>query len=75
MAIFHSIIAFALALTVLAKTTDPSIPPEDQIDPYADPQNDPYNPMGYIATNWLTGLSTGPYCLFFFFLFPVDNVF
>lgn len=28
-------------------------------DPYADPQNDPYNPLRYITSNALTGISFG----------------
>lgn len=28
-------------------------------DPYADPQNDPYNPLRYITSNVLTGIAFG----------------
>lgn len=59
MTILRSLLSLALALSIVAAAKNANIPPEDQIDPYADPANDPYNPMGYVATNWLTGLSTG----------------
>ena len=28
-------------------------------DPFLDPKNDPYNPLGYIASDVLTGLAFG----------------
>jgi hypothetical protein len=54
-------LALALFLTIPASLAQRGnmIPSPDQIDPFTDPANDPYNPMGYIATNSLTGVATG----------------
>ncbi|ESK96060.1 integral to membrane protein [Moniliophthora roreri MCA 2997] len=41
-----------------AQAKSDSMPPRPQ-DPYADPENDAYNPLRYIASNTLTGIAFG----------------
>jgi hypothetical protein len=49
---------FAIAVTVvLAQRRTGASPPRP--DPFADPKNDPYNPLRYIATNSLTATAFG----------------
>ncbi|KAI0268259.1 RTA1 like protein-domain-containing protein [Gloeopeniophorella convolvens] len=46
----------AEALPAAAKLHRQQPPPAD---PFLDPKNDPYNPLGYIASNTLTGIAFG----------------
>lgn len=54
----HTFFFCILPLLVAASTTyaQKSSPPHLS-DPYADPANDPYNPLRYIASDTLTGIS------------------
>ncbi|KAI0318696.1 RTA1-like protein [Amylostereum chailletii] len=48
-------IGLAWASCVLAKQYGPNLP--HPADPFLDPANDPYNPLGYIASNTLTAIA------------------
>ncbi|KAI0053561.1 RTA1-like protein [Auriscalpium vulgare] len=56
-ALAAALLALCLAPSADARGRDPNLP--HPADPYADPKNDPYNPLGYIASNTLTGVALG----------------
>ena len=37
------------------------------IDPFKDPADDPFNPLGYIANNGLTAMAVGEYAVLHFY--------
>ncbi|CAL1712149.1 unnamed protein product [Somion occarium] len=58
-----SIILFALALAPSGFAAPETDSPPRPADPYADPANDPYNPLRYIPSNVLTALALVLYLL------------
>lgn len=54
----QTLLGLSLVLPGLALAKDISDYPRPA-DPFADPANDPYNPLRYIASNVLTGIAFG----------------
>lgn len=57
-------LAVALTFASVASARDLDVP--RPANPYVDPQDDPYNPLGYITTNSLSAMGVGELMCFWF---------